>query len=61
MAGQAPITSKPKHEPEDESVEDQIRRRAHEIYLSRSGADGSDLDDWLAAEAEIREVRNSDS
>ena len=35
-------------------LEEQIRRRAHEIWLQRGGQDGSDLDDWLQAEQEIR-------
>jgi hypothetical protein len=35
-------------------TEEQIRRRAHQIYLDRAGAPGSDLDDWLQAEQEIR-------
>jgi hypothetical protein len=35
------------------SLEQRIRERAHEIYLQRGGADGSDLADWLQAEAEI--------
>jgi len=34
-------------------LEEQVRQRAHEIYLQRGGQDGSDLDDWLQAEAEI--------
>ncbi len=33
-------------------LEERIRRRAHEIYLSR-GSEGSELDDWLQAEREI--------
>ncbi len=32
-------------------LEDRIRRRAHEIYLS--GRNGSELEDWLQAEREI--------
>ena len=35
------------------SLEEQIRYRAHELYLQRGGAHGSDMDDWLQAEAEI--------
>ena len=35
------------------TLEERIRARAHEIYLQRNGQDGSDLDDWLQAEAEI--------
>jgi len=33
---------------------ERIRLRAHQIYLQRGGRDGSELDDWLQAEAEIR-------
>ena len=35
-------------------LEEQIRRRAYEIYLDRGGASGSEFDDWLQAESEIR-------
>jgi hypothetical protein len=35
-------------------LEEQIRQRAFEIYLQRGGQDGSDLDDWQQAEAEIQ-------
>jgi hypothetical protein len=34
-------------------LEDQIRRRAYEIYEERGREHGHDLDDWLRAEAEI--------
>lgn len=34
-------------------LEEQIKRRAHEIYLENGGTTGSDLDDLLQAEAEI--------
>ena len=34
-------------------VEGRIRQRAHEIYLQRSGTDGSAMEDWLQAEREI--------
>jgi Protein of unknown function (DUF2934) len=34
--------------------EDEIRNHAFEIYLARHGDEpGSDLDDWLAAEAQL--------
>jgi hypothetical protein len=36
-------------------LEEQIRQRAHEIYLQRGGDAGSDMDDWLQAEDEIRQ------
>ncbi len=46
----------PRRDPVVEShleLEERIRRRAHEIYLSRREADGSALDDWLKAEQEV--------
>jgi hypothetical protein len=33
--------------------EDEIRRRAYEIYLERGEQPGRDLDDWLQAESEL--------
>lgn len=35
------------------SVEEQIRDRAHEIWLQRGSQSGSDISDWLDAEKEI--------
>lgn len=35
-------------------TEDEIRQRAHEIYLSRNGAPGNAELDWLQAEVELR-------
>jgi hypothetical protein len=61
MAGRAPL-SLPGDE-EIDSLEERIRRRAHEIYLRRSDREGSPEQDWLQAEEEIRreqeEQRNS--
>ncbi len=36
------------------SLEDEIRRRAYQIYLERNGSPGNEQQDWLAAEREIR-------
>ena len=37
--------------------EEEIRRRAYEIYLERGEEPGTELDDWLLAERELeREV-----
>jgi hypothetical protein len=33
--------------------EEEIRRRAYELYEARGREDGHDLEDWLQAEAEI--------
>jgi hypothetical protein len=37
-----------------EITEDDIRRRAYEIYLDNTGLSHSELDDWLKAEKELR-------
>lgn len=34
---------------------EEIERRAYDIYLSRGGADGNDVDDWLQAERQVLE------
>jgi Protein of unknown function (DUF2934) len=33
---------------------DEIRIRAYEIYLERGGLPGTELDDWLQAERELK-------
>ena len=33
--------------------QEQIRRRAYELYEQRRREDGRDLDDWLQAESEV--------
>ena len=35
---------------------DTVRQRAHQLYLAREGKHGKDLEDWLAAECELRVV-----
>ena len=35
------------------NLEEEIRRRAHELYEERGREDGHDMEDWLRAEAEI--------
>jgi hypothetical protein len=37
------------------NLEDEIRRRAYELYQQRGGGPGSDAADWLAAEREVRQ------
>ncbi len=34
-------------------LEEQIRRRAYEVYLERGDQPGSALDDWVRAEEEV--------
>jgi len=39
------------------SLEERIRRRAYELYVLQGNQSGSELDDWLQAEEEIRRVK----
>lgn len=39
--------------PREPSV-DEIRRRAHQIFLNRAGSPGNEVLDWLIAELELR-------
>jgi hypothetical protein len=50
-----PPRSRPGRTPSD----DDIRARAYERYLSRGRSDGQALEDWLAAERELRSQRPS--
>lgn len=34
-------------------LEEQIRRRAYQLYEARNRKDGNDLEDWLQAEIDI--------
>jgi hypothetical protein len=36
---------------------DEIAQRAYELFMSRGGAHGNDLDDWLIAESELMRGR----
>ena len=45
-------TSRVENEPPEE-IQEQIRRRAYELYYARGAGDGHDLDDWLLAESEV--------
>lgn len=47
----APLQSRPESLP---SEEDEIRTRAHELFLERNCEPGHADDDWLRAESEIR-------
>jgi len=43
---------------EDGAVsEEQVRRRAYELYVSRGGGHGRELDDWIRAEREVRQEK----
>lgn len=47
-----------KRVPEIDSIsrtEESIRQRAYELYEQRGHIDGHELEDWLQAEAEVKE------
>ena len=46
-----PLAREPQHD--RPSLQERIRWRAHELYVERGSQPGSELDDWLRAEAEI--------
>ena len=37
-------------------IDEDIARRAYELYEQRGGAHGHDVDDWLQAERELRSM-----
>ena len=37
-------------------TENDIARRAYDLYLARGGEDGHHIEDWLRAECELREA-----
>jgi hypothetical protein len=43
------------------NLEEEIRRRAYELYLQRGNASGSEAEDWLAAEREVRQRHHQQS
>jgi hypothetical protein len=51
----APARGRPRSE--KLPLEEQIRRRAYELYIRRGNQSGSEYDDWLQAEEEILRAR----
>jgi Protein of unknown function (DUF2934) len=47
------LQSAPVNTPAESPSRERIRRRAYELYIQRGKTSGSELDDWLQAEAEI--------
>jgi len=54
LAPNAVTTAEPHPTNQFATMEQRIRARAHQIYLERGGEEGSALDDWLQAEAEVK-------
>lgn len=44
----------PESTAESVPLEDKVRQRAYELYLSRGSEPGSELDDWFRAEQELQ-------
>jgi hypothetical protein len=42
-------------------TDEDVRRRAYEFYEARGDAPGSDFDDWVAAERELRGAGRADA
>jgi Protein of unknown function (DUF2934) len=55
----APNELKWKGWPGRSSLEERIQRRACELYIVRGNESGSQLDDWLQAEEEIRSAEEA--
>ena len=41
------------------SIEERIQRRAYELYVQRGNESGSELEDWLQAEEEVRQMEEN--
>jgi len=52
-----PPASVRQHENPVPNIEDEIRRRAYELYEQRGREDGHDVEDWLRSEEEIKQTR----
>ena len=45
--------SRPSEDPDPAKAEEQVRARAYELFESRGGEAGHELEDWLRAEEEV--------
>lgn len=54
---QADSRNKPVAKETPSISEDEIRRRAFELFEARGGQEGHELEDWLRAESEIRSAK----
>jgi hypothetical protein len=41
-----------------DGVQEQVRRRAYELYEARGKEDGHDVEDWLRAESEVAQQQS---
>jgi hypothetical protein len=57
QSSKPPVAGEPKTGLTDRPIEDAIKLRAYQIYVSRGGIHGRDLEDWLQAEREVTALR----
>ena len=57
MVDKKPAADQTPLENNSQPTEDEIRIRAYEIYSARNGDPGSEVGNWLKAEAELRDRR----
>lgn len=50
----APVVAEPRKNLVPINLEEEIRRRAYEIYVERGSTPGNENEDWLTAEREVR-------
>ena len=50
---QDPRRKPPQTMSQSQNLEEQVRRRAYELFEAQGSEDGHDLDDWLRAEEEV--------
>ncbi len=50
-----PAAAKPAAPAQRKPTQEEIAKRAYEIYLRRGGTPGNDMEDWLTAEKELAE------
>jgi len=44
------------HSAQPPPTQEQIRQRAHDIYVARGGTEGMALNDWLDAEQDLKRI-----
>lgn len=49
-----PVSKAPVSKAQVSNLQEEIRRRAYELYLQRGGVPGNENQDWLVAEQEVR-------
>jgi len=53
VSAQPPMASPSMQTASNGNLQEEIRRRAYELYLQRGSTPGNESDDWLVAEREV--------